>query len=73
MSLDRTLVAALGVASLLLTSSAPIGACPGCPVGRSAREQVFQDGFAMNLLVAILPFAVVGLVCMWVERPGRVR
>ena len=46
-------------------------ACPSCPVGREAREQVFNQQFGTNLLIAAAPFVVVGLVSLWAERVGK--
>jgi hypothetical protein len=60
-----------------LASSALIAstswACPSCPLGRSAREQVLAHGFATNLAIALAPFVVVGIVCAWAERIGDAR
>jgi hypothetical protein len=43
-------------------------ACPSCPVGRAARQQVCEDGFSLRLLAVVLPFLVMGAVSVWVER-----
>jgi len=49
------------------------GACPDCPVGRAARQQVAEDGLAANLLIAMAPFVIIGLVSLWAERLGKTR
>ena len=48
-------------------------ACPSCPVGRAAREQVCEDNFVLRLLAVVLPFVVMGLVSVGVERAMRQR
>lgn len=45
-------------------------ACPSCPVGRTARQQVFDQDFGTNLLIAFVPFLLVGLVARWAEGLG---
>src|SRR4051794_7678425 len=42
-------------------------ACPNCAIGRQARSQVWNDDFGTNLLAALLPFAVIGSVCLGFE------
>lgn len=68
-SLVRCLSLALFAAGLLV--SKPSIACPNCPVGRAARQEVFGSDFGSNLLVALAPFLVVGLVARRAERIGR--
>jgi len=43
-------------------------ACPSCPVGRAAREQVCEDDFVLRMLAVVLPFIVMGAVSVWAER-----
>ena len=45
-----------------------IMACPSCPVGQTARQQVFDQDFGSNLMIALVPFLLVGLVARWAER-----
>jgi hypothetical protein len=53
-------------------SPAAVGwACPACPIGKTAREQVLASGFAQNLLIALAPFILIGATCLWVERIGK--
>ena len=52
----------------LALSPAVAFACPDCAVGRAARAQVLGPELLTNLAVAILPFAIVALVCLRVER-----
>lgn len=52
----------------LLCQASVAVACPSCPIGRAARQQVCSDGFVTNLLSVILPFIVIGLLTVWVER-----
>jgi hypothetical protein len=57
--------------TLSLAWAAAVRACPDCPASRAAREQVLDQGLGARLLVAVLPFAVVGLVSRLAERIGR--
>lgn len=61
-----------GLSSFAFTSwvSATVWACPSCPVGRTARQQVLDQEFETNLMIALLPSLVVGLVSRWAERIG---
>jgi uncharacterized membrane protein len=34
---------------------------------------VFDDGLATNLVIALVPFILVGMVSVWAERIGRAR
>lgn len=43
-------------------------ACPSCPVGKLARSQVCSDGFLSHLTAVLLPFVVLGVITVWVER-----
>lgn len=56
-----------------LTAAWTAFACPNCPVGRAARQQVCDDGLATNLVIALAPFLLVGMVSVWAERIGRPR
>jgi hypothetical protein len=46
-------------------------ACPACPIGETARQQVLADGFAQNLLIALAPFLVIAATCAWAEGIGN--
>lgn len=59
------------VASLLTTSA--VWGCPSCPVGITARQQVLDQDFGQNLVIAVVPFLLVGLVARWAERRDRGR
>jgi hypothetical protein len=48
-------------------------ACPSCPVGRAAREQVCEDDFVLRLIAVVLPFIVMGIVSVFVERAFQAR
>jgi hypothetical protein len=67
--------AAVWLASFLATFTAAGAAlaCPNCPVGRAARQQVCDDGLAQNLAIALVPFLLVGMVSAWAERIGKAR
>jgi hypothetical protein len=52
-------------------SGATAWACPSCPVGRLARQQVCDQGFTHNLVIAIVPFALIGIASIWAERIGK--
>lgn len=46
-------------------------ACPSCAEGIQARSDVLQDGFGQNLFVALLPFVIIGGICLRAEDIGR--
>jgi hypothetical protein len=48
--------------------AAPALACPNCPVGRAARQQVCEDAFWLRLSAVLLPFIVMSAISIWVER-----
>jgi hypothetical protein len=58
---------------LVATFAVPrsVAACPDCAVGRQARAAVVRDDFGKNLFVALLPFLLIGAVCLRVETIGR--
>jgi hypothetical protein len=70
--LRRSLAAAL-VALALACVARPAAACPSCAASRAARAQIFDDGFYRNLAVAVLPFLLVGAVCLRAQNIGRRR
>jgi hypothetical protein len=55
-----------------LTITLTTWACPDCQVGRAARQQVWEDSLAMNLIIALVPFVLVAMVSLWADRIGRV-
>jgi hypothetical protein len=59
------------IAALVLFIPAMAWACPACPIGETAREQVLADGFAQNLLIALAPFLVIAATCAWAEGIGK--
>ena len=59
------------VLASLLALAPPAFACPDCVEGRAARSQVWQDGFAQNLVVALLPFLLIGAISARAEAIGR--
>jgi hypothetical protein len=65
--------AAVWMASFLaaLTAAWTAWACPSCPPARAARQQVWDDGIATNLVIALVPFLLVAMVSVWAERIGR--
>ena len=66
----RTLVCVASFVAMLATAWTS-WACPNCPVGRAARQQAWEDGLATNLLIALVPFVLVGMVSLWAERIGK--
>lgn len=50
-----------------LLFAAPALACPDCAVGIQARSDVWSQDFWFNLLVAVMPFLVIGAACIYVE------
>jgi hypothetical protein len=66
---------ALFTLSLILVALAllapPALACPGCAAGVAARAEVLADDFVRNLAIAVLPFVIIGAVCMRAEEVGR--
>jgi hypothetical protein len=63
----------LTAACAALAVSGAASACPGCPVGREARQQFYEQDFVRNLFVALLPFAMVGVASVYAERVGKNR
>ena len=55
----------------VMTFPTPVVACPNCIVGREARAQVWNDAFTSHLLVTLLPFLLIGAICLCVESLGR--
>jgi hypothetical protein len=47
--------------------------CPNCPVSVQARARFFDDDFGFNLAALLLPFLIVGAVCLRIEALGRAR
>jgi hypothetical protein len=66
----RALVTGLTLVTAVVAVT-PARACPSCPAGRQARSEVWNDDFGFNLLVALLPFLVVGAICARAEAIGR--
>jgi hypothetical protein len=64
----RTGIAALGAT---LVSPVSSWACPSCPIGQLARQQVCELGLAQNLLIAVVPFVLIGAAAAWAERIGK--
>ena len=65
-------LAVLSIGATLLLAT-PAAACPNCAVGKQARSEVWNDDFGRNLFVALLPFLVIGAICVRAERIGRTR
>jgi hypothetical protein len=58
---------------VLIWTYAPavVWACPECPIGKTAREQVLAHDFAQNLLIALAPFLLIAATCVWAEGIGK--
>lgn len=54
----------------LLGMPATAAACPNCAAGRAARASVFDRDFGRNLLTALAPFLVIGVVAGAAHRSG---
>jgi hypothetical protein len=54
-----------------VTWAASAWACPSCPIGRLARQQVCEQGFTQNLVFSVAPFLVIGAAALWAERIGK--
>jgi hypothetical protein len=70
----RTPLRALSLALVFLASLAltpPAEACPDCAVGREARSLVWTEDFARNLLLAVVPFLLIGAVSALANRIGE--
>jgi hypothetical protein len=67
----RRTVAALLIAAALACFAPSARACPGCEAASLARSEIFADGFLRNLAVALLPFVIIGAVCLRVQNLGR--
>jgi hypothetical protein len=61
--------AASVVAAVGVTSSAD--ACPSCATGRQARSEVWNDDFGFHLFAALLPYLLIGAICIYAERGRR--
>lgn len=59
--------------ALLLSAPVVSAACPDCPVGRTARQQVLEQGFSTNLAIALAPFLFIAAVSLAAERIGKPR
>jgi hypothetical protein len=60
-------VTLLATLAALLAITAPVRACPSCLEGQLARGEVWNDDFATNLVVALLPFFLIGALCFGIE------
>jgi hypothetical protein len=69
----RTLLAPSLIAAALAFVAPPARACPGCAAGVAARAQALGDDFFRNLAIAVLPFVIIGAVCVRAEHVGRWR
>lgn len=58
------------LALALFDMPAAVSACPNCPTARAARVEVFDQDFGRNLLMALAPFLVVGVITTAVYRSG---
>ena len=54
---------------MALLSPGLAGACPSCPLGRQARAEVWSQSFGLYLLIALLPFLIIGAACWCLESP----
>lgn len=68
----RALVAVV-LSAFVLLAPALAFACPDCLIGQLARAEVFAQGFARNLAMALLPFAFVAAIAVFAEQIGRAR
>jgi hypothetical protein len=60
------------VASVPAAMLEPVSAhaCPNCAAGVQARREVWGEDFAFHLLVALLPFLIIGAICVRLEVAG---
>ena len=58
-----SLLATLG--GLLFTATAM--ACPNCVLEQQTRAEIWRDDFEWYLCVAVLPFLLVGVICLRAE------
>jgi hypothetical protein len=63
----RRLVVAAAALLLALGWVKPARACPDCAIGRQARTEVWSDDFAFHVCVTVLPFLIIGCVCIALE------
>ena len=54
-------------ASRYLECTTMASVCPGCAIGRQARSEVWNADFGFNLIVALIPFLIIGRICLWAE------
>lgn len=59
---EAPLMTAVLALPMVLLAAVTAAACPDCPVGREARADVWNHDFAFNLLAALAPFVLIGLV-----------
>jgi hypothetical protein len=67
----RFLWLVLSASCVVATASTSVEACPNCEAGRQARSEVWSDDFGFNLSVTLLPFLVIGAICLHAESMGR--
>jgi hypothetical protein len=60
----------IGLTAVLATTRSA-QACPSCAIGVQARAEVWNDAFESRLVVALLPFLIIGAICFGAERIGR--
>jgi hypothetical protein len=58
-------------AAVAIMAAQPAYACPSCATGVQARAEVWDDEFEWNLFTALIPFLVIGAICLRAERVRR--
>ncbi|MET0387268.1 MAG: hypothetical protein ABW321_14965 [Polyangiales bacterium] len=66
-----TICLAIALFMAVLVFARTAYACPSCAEGIQARSDVLSDGFGQNLLIAVLPFVLIGGICLRAEEVGR--
>jgi hypothetical protein len=66
----RALLSGLVLLSGILLT-AEVAACPNCSPGKQARAEIWRDDFAWRVSAALLPFLLVGVVCLRAESMDR--
>jgi hypothetical protein len=64
---SRGLLAPAVCVSAWLSAVDSLHACPSCAAGVQARSQVLANGFSFHLIVALLPFLIIGAICWGIE------
>jgi hypothetical protein len=69
-ALLRALIACAAL-TVTTTVTLTVEACPNCAAGREARSEVWSGDFVFNFFVSVVPFLLIGAICVCAEAIGR--